>query len=822
MDVAIPISGGDNSYIIYIRDNRSTVSSLNSELLIIILQALLVGLLISVLLSFLLSKTMINPIEKLTEGAERIATGDFDETLAVESTDEIGVLTTTFNDMASVLHSTLEAVENERNKLDTLFLHMSDGVVAYDGSGKLIHCNPAACELLGRTADECVYSELFESICPFSHVITMQRSDYVEGELTVGERSVELYFAPFSDEESGGVLIVLHDVTASVEREDRIGIVGQNGAGKTTLLKILTGVYTDYDGEFSVTHGVTLGYLEQNAKLDATLDIYGEMRATFAPVLDAMAQMQILERRMAAQPDNADLLAQHDALQNIVDAADGYNMDVNIKKVLSGMGFAQDTWQKNIAVLSGGELTRLRLAKLLLEKPDVLILDEPTNHLDFATMEWLENYLKSYSGAVLVVSHDRYFLDNVCTKIWEVSFQTMTTYKGNFSAYLPQKEAADALRQKQHDADVALAEKLQDYVDRNLVRASTTKMAQSRRKQLEKLEITEAPKDETNQLKFRFEYDVEPWNELVMLKNLSIKIGERTLLEPFTYTVCRGQRLIIAGPNGAGKSTLMQVLDGKRRPSGGMVRLGTGARPSIFAQQQNRLGQGRVIDVIWNKYPRMTELEVRSHLAKLGFRGDTVFKPCEALSGGELARLRFAEIVLERPNLLFLDEPTNHLDIYTRENLTEALMAYTGTLLLVTHDRHLMNSLACPILYLEDGKAVLYPSYDALMGRAAPAQAAQKAAEPAKTGYGKEQRRRRAELRAKIKACEDEMEACGAREVELDNEINSPEVYNDPDLLRQKSDELSDLRFHQEELFAAWEAAMEEQEAYEQTQQPEE
>ena len=336
---------------------------------------------------------------------------------------------------------------------------------------------------------------------------------------------------------SFGEKIVLHDVTASVEREDRIGIVGQNGAGKTTLLKILTGEYTDYEGEFSVTHGVTLGYLEQNAKLDPTLDIYGEMRSCFAHVLDAMAQMQILERRMAASPEDASLLEQHDALQNIIDAADGYNMDVNIKKVLSGMGFAQDTWTKNIAVLSGGELTRLRLAKLLLEKPDVLILDEPTNHLD----------------------------------------------------------------------------------------------------------------------------------------------------------------------------------------------------------------------------------------------------------------------------------------IYTRENLTEALMAYTGTLLMVTHDRHLMNSLGCPILYLEDGRATLYPSYDALMGRAAPAAAPEKAGDqPAKAGYGKEQRRRRAELRAKIKACEDEMEACGAREVELDNEINSPEVYNDPDLLRQKSDELSDLRFHQEELFAAWEKAMEEQEQYEQ------
>lgn len=618
---------------------------------------------------------------------------------------------------------------------------------------------------------------------------------------------------------SFGEDVVLEHITALVEKGDRIGIVGQNGAGKTTLLKILTGEYTDYSGEFTITHGVTLGYLEQNAKLDPTLDVYGEMRSSFAPMLDAMAQMQVVARKMAAAPSDPVLLERHAALQTVIDAADGYNMDVNIKKVLSGMGFGPDTWSKSVGVLSGGELTRLRLAKLLLEKPDVLILDEPTNHLDFATMEWLESYLKGYAGAVLVVSHDRYFLDNVCTKIWEVAGQSLTVYKGNFSAYLPQKEAADALRQKQHDADVALAEKLQDYIDRNLVRASTTKMAQSRRKQLEKLEITEAPKDETKQLKFRFEYDIEPWNELVIIKNLTIRIGSRVLLEPFTYTVLRGQRLVIAGPNGAGKSTLMQVLDGKRRPSGGMVRLGTGARSSIFAQQQNRVGAGRVIDAIWDKYPRFTELEVRSHLARLGFRGEEVFKPCEALSGGELARLRFAEIVLERPNLLFLDEPTNHLDIYTRENLTQALMAYTGTLLLVTHDRYLMNSLACPILYLENGKATLYPNYDALMGRgsqSAPA-GAEKSAEPPKAGYGKEQRRRRAELRAKIKACEDEMERLGAHEVELENEINSPEVYNDPRLLRDKSDELEDLRFHQEELFAAWEAAVEEQEQYEQS-----
>ena len=466
------------------------------------------------------------------------------------------------------------------------------------------------------------------------------------------------------------------------------GLVGPNGAGKTTLLKILTGEYTDYEGEFSVTHGVTLGYLEQNAKLDPTLDIYGEMRSCFAHVLDAMAQMQILERRMAASPEDASLLEQHDALQNIIDAADGYNMDVNIKKVLSGMGFAQDTWEKNIAVLSGGELTRLRLAKLLLEKPDVLILDEPTNHLDFATMEWLENYLKGYSGAVLVVSHDRYFLDNICTRIWEVSFQTMTTYKGNFSAYLPQKEAADALRQKQHDADVALAEKLQDYVDRNLVRASTTKMAQSRRKQLEKLEITEAPKDETNQLKFRFEYDVEPWNELVLMKNLTIRIGERTLLEPFTYTVCRGQRLIIAGPNGAGKSTMLNAVAGVWPVDEGKIlidgvdvtRLSEHQRAAYIGRvfqdpmtgtaatmqiEENlalaaRRGKPRTLRIGITKAEREQYRELLKTL-DLGLE-DRLTARVGLLSGGQRQALTLLMATMNKPKLLLLDEHTAALD----------------------------------------------------------------------------------------------------------------------------------------------------------------
>lgn len=627
---------------------------------------------------------------------------------------------------------------------------------------------------------------------------------------------------------SFGETVVLHDIQASVEQGEHIGIIGENGAGKTTLLRILCREYTPDEGEYLLARGASLGYLEQNSTLDAAEDVYGEMRRAYAPVLEAMAEMQVLEKKLAAAPEQEGLLERHAALSAVIDAADGYHMDIEIRKVLSGMGFGPETWEKKVGVLSGGEHTRLRLAKLLLQRPDALILDEPTNHLDFVTMEWLENYLKGYAGAVLVVSHDRYFLDAVCTRIWEVEAGTLTSYKGNYSAYLPQKEMAVALQQKQHDADVAKAAKLEDYIARNLVRASTTKMAQSRRKQLEKLEITEAPKTSVQALKFSFEFDVAPYKDLVVAKNISIQLGGRTLLKPTDLTVLRGERLVIAGPNGTGKSTLMQVLDGKRRPSSGFVRLGAGARPSVFEQQFLRRG-GRVIDAIWDKYPAFTELEVRSHLARFSFRGEDVFKPCSALSGGEMARLRFAEILLERPNLLFLDEPTNHLDIYTRESLTQALMAYEGTLLLITHDRYLMNSLACPILYLEDGEAVRYESYAALMARNDPAAAAgagraAQAAEAAgpkpegggKAAYGKEQRRRKAELRAAIKQVEEEIEEVGAHVVELENEINSPEVLRDHLLLRDKCDELDDTKFHQQELFDKWEALLEEQEQYEQ------
>ena len=299
---------------------------------------------------------------------------------------------------------------------------------------------------------------------------------------------------------------------------------------------------------------------------------------------------------------------------------------------------------------------------------------------------------------------------------------------------------------------------------------------------------------------------------LLSAEHLSINFGSRQLLDDVNFYLNEGDKVGVIGINGTGKSTLLQVLDGKRRPSGGMVRLGSGAKPGVFTQQQAKRA-GRVIDAIWNQYPRFTELEVRSHLARFGYRGEEVFKDCATLSGGEMARLRFAELALERPNLMFLDEPTNHLDIFMRETLTDALSAYTGTLLLVTHDRYLMQTLGCPILYLEDGKATFYQNFQKLHDRDTSKQPepAKQEDKPQKAGYGKEQRRRRAEVRTRLKALETEIEELGAHIVELENEINDPEVLRDHLLLRDKCDELDDSRFHQQELYDEWEKLAEEQ-----------
>ncbi len=607
--------------------------------------------------------------------------------------------------------------------------------------------------------------------------------------------------------------IILKDVGFVVNRQDRIGVIGQNGAGKTTLIKMLIGQLQPDTGEIIFAKNTNVGYLEQNSILGKNNTIYEEMKTVFEKPLKALKRIKEINLSLSENMHDEQLLKELEALNALVDASDVYSIDTQIKKVLNGMSFTQETYDKQVSVLSGGEHTRLCLAKLLLKNPDILFLDEPTNHLDFKTMEWLEKYLQSYDGAVFVISHDRFFLDEVCNRILEVEDCNAKIYKGNYTAYVPQKEEAVALQEKKHEEDLQKAAKLEDYIARNLVRASTTKMAQSRRKQLEKMEITEKPKNHVNELKFEFLFDVEPYKEILTAKNISINLGGKQLVENFDCTVLRGERLVIAGPNGAGKSTLLRILYGGLKPDSGSVRLGAGAKPSVFEQQQLRRS-GTVLSTIWDKNPSFDNFKARSYLARFNFRASEVEKACNTLSGGELARLRLAEMVIDRPNLLFMDEPTNHLDIYTRESLGQTLSAYEGTLLIVTHDRYLMNQLQCPILYVENANIALFENYDKLINSQPASIINVKGNEEDKAqkqNYGKEQRKKKAQLREQIRNLEDFLSKIEIDIEKLEADLNEPDNLKDHVKVNEICEVLDKKRTEQENAFTQWDALIDEQ-----------
>ncbi len=615
---------------------------------------------------------------------------------------------------------------------------------------------------------------------------------------------------------SFGADIILKDVSFVVNAQDRVGVIGYNGAGKTTLIKMLIGQLKHDAGDISFAKNTNIGYLEQNSALSDSNTVYEEMKTVYKHALKAQSEIKGINLQLEKTPDDEKLLEKLEELSAITDAADIYSIDTNIKKVLNGMAFSQSEYEKKVSVLSGGEHTRLCLAKLLLKKPDILFLDEPTNHLDFKTMQWLENYLQNYAGAVFVISHDRFFLDKVCNRIIEVEHTNANNYKGNYSAYILQKEENDALLLKKHEADVQKAAKLEDYIAKNLVRASTTKMAQSRRKQLEKLQITEKPKEQVKPLKFEFEFDVLPYKDVLKAKNISKNLGGKQLISNFNCDILRSERFVIAGENGTGKSTLLRILTGALKPDTGSVKPGAGVKASVFEQQQLMRG-GTVLSTIWNKKPSFDNFSARSYLARFNFKSEEVDKPCNTLSGGELARLRLAEMVLERPNVIFMDEPTNHLDIYTREFLGEALCAFEGTIVIVTHDRYLMNQLNCPILYLENEDIVKYEGYDELMSAQNNAQASIKADEtvaPIKQNAKKENRKRKAQLREQISVLEEKLNDLENDIKELEIQINEPEILKDHVILNEKCELLEKKRSEHEEVFLNWDMLIDEQKEY--------
>lgn len=611
---------------------------------------------------------------------------------------------------------------------------------------------------------------------------------------------------------------VLSHVSLTVEDHDRIGLVGVNGCGKSTLLRILTGQelpdhLLEGDGEIAKSAKTSIGYLEQMGGLDRESTVWAEMRSVFRPLLDTQERLHQLEEQM--QSGDMSAAEEYHRLQTWFEDNDGYQIDVKIRTVLNGMGFGQETYDRVISGFSGGEKTRLAIARLLLEAPNLLILDEPTNHLDFKTVMWLEDYLKDYKGALLLVSHDRYFLDRLCTSICEIERGTLTRYKGNYTTFTQLKEAAVARQWKEYEMQQKEIAKLEDYVARNLTRASTAKSAQSRVKQLEKMERIEKPVSAQKQARVQFTYEIEPPQEVLKVQNIDISVGEgaerKTLLPELSFEVRRGEKWGIIGDNGIGKSTLLKILQNKL-PHQGKVRWTSNIKISYFEQESTNLHPAKsVMQEIHDCVPSWTDLEVRKLLGQVRLTGENVFKPVGVLSGGERAKVCFAVMMLEHGNVLILDEPTNHLDIAMKEVIEEAMQSFTGTLLFVSHDRYLLDKVADHILELKADGAVTYQGgfqkwLEAQQKQPEPeetpaAKTAESGGKPAeKPAYrSKKQRAQQAKMRADLRSLEQQLDKMQEELDTLTAELTDEAVCSDYQLMQEKCQRMEELRVQMDE-----------------------
>lgn len=517
-----------------------------------------------------------------------------------------------------------------------------------------------------------------------------------------------------------GAELILSNMKLEVQNRDRVALVGRNGAGKSTLLKMISGQMSYDSGEIIRPKGVSLGYLAQDTGLESNLSIWDEMLTVFNELIQKEKELRRLENEMS-NPDVFEneiayqkIMKDYDELQIQFKEQGGYQFEADIRSVLHGLQFAEYDVSTPISTLSGGQKTRLALGKLLLKKPDILILDEPTNHLDIDTLSWLEQYLQGYQGAVLIVSHDRYFLDKVVNQVYEISRHSMKKYHGNYSSYL-QKKAEDYERElKQYEKQQEEIEKLRDFVQKNITRASTTKRAQSRRKQLEKMEVLDRPQGDEKSASLTFEIERQSGNEVLNLNHLSIGYKGDPVSRNISMRLTRGESIALVGPNGVGKSTLLKTLIGKLATIGGEFRFGTNVQVSYYDQEQANLKSNkRVLNELWDEHPLKPEKEIRTILGNFLFSGDDVLKPVSTLSGGEKARLALAKIMMEKGNLLILDEPTNHLDLDSKLVLENALIDYPGTILFVSHDRYFINRIATKVIELsKDGSEEFLGDYD--------------------------------------------------------------------------------------------------------------
>jgi len=592
---------------------------------------------------------------------------------------------------------------------------------------------------------------------------------------------------------SFGVEPILENIKLEVQERDRIALVGRNGAGKSTLLKVIAGEYSYDSGEIMKSKDVRIGYLAQDSGLESNETIWQEMLSVFEGLQEQERKLRQMEIEMGAEHVLNDpvayerLLKTYDQAQHDFKDEGGYQYEANIRSVLHGMRFYPDDYSRRIQTLSGGQRTRLALAKMLLQAPDLLILDEPTNHLDIDTLSWLESYLSGYRGAVLIVSHDRYFLDQVVSVVYELSRNQCRKFTGNYTKYLEQKAALYEQEMKQFEQQQEEIAKMQDFIQRNIARATTTKRAQSVRKRLEKVDRIDRPDGEERSTVLSFPIEKQSGNDVLQVSDLAIGY-EKPVSTHITFRLQRGESLALVGPNGIGKSTLLKVLVGRLAPLFGEFRFGTGVSIGYYDQEQAELNdRNRVIDEIWNEWPLMREQEVRSVLGQFLFSGDDVFKLVHELSGGERGRLALAKLKLRKTNVLVLDEPTNHLDLDSKMVLENALVDYEGTLLFVSHDRYFIDRVATRVIEMSESGVTDYLgdySYY-LEKKAEQEEIARLEAEEAKLAKlapqkidkeaQKEEKRRKQEL-ARL---EQQIEQYEARSAEIEQLLCEPEIFND-------------------------------------------
>lgn len=617
--------------------------------------------------------------------------------------------------------------------------------------------------------------------------------------------------------------ILFQSVSFTLNEGDRVGLIGGNGEGKTTLIRLLLGELEEESGLLFRKNGIRVGYLAQNGGYDSDNTVLEEMRQIFEEDIRAVEALRVLEEKISVTDERSDeyrvLSAKYESLNKRISARDSYHFEVRIRTVLNGMGF-ENVYEQKISTMSGGEKTRLKLCRLLLEEPELLVLDEPTNHLDMKALFWLEDYLSSFKGAILTVSHDRYFLDKLVTQIYELEGKRLSVFKGNYSKYKILKAEKVAFLTKEYEKQQEERARMQDYVARNLVRASTTKMSQSRRRTLEKMDVLEKPVLPPSPPRFAFSYDEKPYERVLEVQNLRLTVGDKTLLKQASFSVMRGEKCAIIGDNGAGKSTLVKALVAGKNEA---FRFGRFVKLAYYDQENANLNpEERVIDELWGRHPTLEQTKVRALLAQAGLPAEDMEKPVGVLSGGERAKLALAVFECERGNVLLLDEPTNHLDLAARESLESALKAFDGTILFVSHDRYFVHALANKILELKDGDVTQFQgSYDEYLAHEQaektkaencvqrnPAPSVSKTTDENSYYRSKEERAQEARKKTRIKKIEDEIAALEEEESSLNAELADPAVTGNFALLTEKCNRLQAIKERTESLYEEYETLL--------------